>query len=195
MHRTEELPARATCTLIPAGERPVATAPGDLLFLHCPGPIRATIHAGQWLRPALRPWSELTHVACITSTAGDLIEAKFPKVRRGHVSEYHASQYLHVATHLSAEDQAEAVAFLESRVGEPYGVLIDAGIALRMLTPGHGGLFFGRSGTGICSGLGAEMLERGPYVFSGLPAAMCPAELARALHVLPLTPKLKGASR
>lgn len=182
-----------TARLIPAGQDLASPAPGDLLFLHCPGPIHATIHLGQWLRPALRPWARLTHVACITSTAGDLIEAKYPRVRSGHASEYAAQDTVHVSTHLNEIDQLEAVAFLRSRVGDRYGVLIDAGIALRMLTPGHSGLFFGEDRTGICSGLAGEMLCRGPYRFPIVPSVMCPAELARALNV-PADSKRKAPS-
>ena len=185
-----------TATLIPAGQTAQNLTPGDLIFLHRPGPIRAVIHAGQWIRPSLRPWAALTHVACVRGTLnqpawgwaspGTLVEAVFPRVRRAHIDEYRPQQYVHVATHLSAEDQAEAAAYLDHVVGEPYGLLTCAGIAVRMLTPGRGGLVLSREGTGICSGIAACMLERGPYVWDGDATAMCPAELAKALGVKPL---------
>lgn len=179
------LPVTPTATLIPAGQDAMAISPGDLIFLHRPGPVRDIIRAGQWVRSGLRPWAALTHVACVRDANGMLIEAVYPRVRRRHITEYHPQEYVHASTGLSQPDQGEAVAYLDSCVGERYGVLTCAGIAVRMFTPGHGGLVLMGSRTGICSGLAAEMLERGSYRFDHVAASMCPAELARAVGVQP----------
>ena len=157
-------------------------AVGDLLFFHRHGPIRALIHLGQWLRPSLRPWAHLTHVACVAAP-GVLIEAEWPRVHATPLDAYQSSEYVVARTGMDAHDQPQAAAYLNACVGERYGWLTFLGTALRMLTPGAGGLFFGGNRTAICSGMAACMLERGSFIAAGNASTMCPAALARAVGV------------
>lgn len=169
-----------TATLVPAGQDATNVQAGDLLFLHMHGPIRLMIHVGQWLRPSLRAWSRLTHVAVITDPSGALIEARWPRVRRGQFTQYRQRDYVHVRTKLHIADQKQAVAYLETCLGDPYGIGTFVGTATRMLTPGKCCILLA-SRWPICSGLAATALERGWFVAKGAAASLSPAELAQAL--------------
>lgn len=175
---------RGTVERIPAGTDPVSVLAGDLMFVHRHGPVAWIIQIGQSIRPSLRPWRRLTHVAVILDPS-TVIEARAHGVVRRPLSEYAARDRIIVHTRLTSIDQAQAIAYVRAQLGERYGVLTFLGTGLRMLTPGRG-LWFGGDATQICSGLAATMLERGWFVFPGVVAAsMCPAELARSLHVDP----------
>lgn len=167
---------------VPAGQDATRAHVGDLVFVHRPGLITALIRVGQWLRPSLRPWARYTHVAVLVGASGMIIEAHAKGVQVADLTEYRDRDYILVRTGLQGYDVLQAEQFLFRQVGERYGFVIFAGTALRMLTPGRG-LWLGMNGTEICSGLAAQALERGWYVFSKLAASLCPAELARELGV------------
>lgn len=168
--------------MAPAGQEAAGLHIGDLLFVHRPSILGWLIRMGQWLRPSLRPWSGYSHVAIITDCGGGLIQALSEGVVRGHIEEYRPRDYVIVHTHLSPDDQHEALNFVEAQLNDSYGWTIFISTALRVLI-GRWGLWIGRDKTQICSGLAAQCLERGPYVFDVEAATMCPAELAQALRV------------
>ncbi|MGH2870434.1 MAG: hypothetical protein ACRDNK_23055 [Solirubrobacteraceae bacterium] len=168
--------------LVAAGA-PAEVVPGDLVFVRRRGPIAWMIQLGQSIRPSLRPWRRLTHVAVVVAD-GAIIEARARGVVRSPLSEYADRDRIIVHTGLTGDDLAQALAYLHAQLGERYGLVTFVGTGLRMLTPGRG-LWFGGDATQICSGLAATALERGWFVFEQVAASLCPAELARALAVNP----------
>lgn len=173
-----------TVSLIPAGAEPATLTPGDLLFVDRPGFIPGMIKLGQRIRPDLRPWADFAHVVCVYDDRGLAVEALTGGVCWAHTDKYLHVPYVHVATGLDEHDQVQAQDYLRRHVGDRYGFEVDAGIAMRYLTPGRG-LWFGLCGTEVCSGLAAQMLTRGDWDFQVNPASMGPAELARAVSVPP----------
>ena len=94
------------------------------------------------------------------------------------------SQYRDVEYHLvnidaiaNDRDREQAVAFTESTVGEPFGVLDGIGLILSLVT----GLRLNVSYNShlVCSALVARALERTSAIFDDEPAHMLPADLAR----------------
>lgn len=156
--------------------------PGDFVLVERRGLVSAVIRLGQRLRKAQRPWARFSHAAMIVSERGDLVEALTRGVVRSRIEDYAAIPHTLVAAGLDEHDQAQAVAFAESCVGQSYGWLVILGIALRFLTPGRG-LWFGEDGTSICSGLVAQALCRGWANFPANPASMSPAELGAFYRV------------
>jgi hypothetical protein len=77
--------------------------------------------------------------------------------------------------------RANATSFARSCVGERYGWLTIAAIAVKVLTRGR--LDFGIQGTTICSGLAARCAERLGYNWNPFdPAELTPAYLAKVLR-------------
>jgi uncharacterized protein YycO len=116
--------------------------------------------------------------AAFCETPDTLIEALTHGVRRTPLQAYQPIEYAIVHTHLQGDDQAQAVSFAQSCVGQRYGFSTDLGIALRFLTPGRG-LWFGMDGTEICSGLVAQAMVRGWANFLHNPASLSPSELGQ----------------
>lgn len=172
--------SHSNATVVRAGLNAPDPQPGDLIFLHLHGPVRLMIRLGQDLRPELRPYAHLTHVAVVIDTDGTLIEARWPKVRQIPLDTYQAKDYLYVPTHMDPRDAAQAVAYLKSCLGQPYGVATFVGTGTRMLTPGKGFIQLAGGRAPICSGLAATAMERGTFIANGLAAGMCPAEVALA---------------
>lgn len=167
---------------VPAGQDAQRPSIGDFILVNRQGVVPGLIRLGQWLRPSQRPWARFSHVACIATPDGELIEALTRGVVRSPLSDYRDVSYVLVRAGLDEHDQAQALAFLQSCIGQRYGFLTDIGIALRFLTPGRG-LWFGADGTQICSGMAAQMLVRGTANFKSNPASMAPAELGAYYRV------------
>jgi hypothetical protein len=107
-----------------------------------------------------------------------LIEALTRGTVRTPLSAYREVEYWIVRTGLEGVDVDQAVAFARSCLGDEYGFLTDLGIGLRFLTPGRG-LWFGMSGTEVCSGLVAQAEVRGPVIYPWDPASCSPGDLLR----------------
>lgn len=157
---------------VPAGTDAADAQPGDFILCHRAGFVSRVIRLGERLR--LRQ-ADVSHAA-FCENAGTLIEALTRGVKRTPLAAYRHIEYWIVRAGLDPQDQAQAVAFARSCVGEQYGWLTDLGIALRFLTPGHG-LWFGSDGTEICSGLVAQAEVRGWVNYPVQPAAISPQEL------------------
>lgn len=160
--------------LVPVGHDAVDPAPGDFIVCHRPGLVSAIIRWGERIRPGGDP--RYSHAALI-ETPTTIIEALTRGTVRSELSEYRQIEYALVRTRLAPEDQAQAVAFAQSCLGDTYGWLTILGIALRYLTPGRG-LWFGQNGTEICSGEVAQAQCRGWANFTTNPASLTPSELA-----------------
>lgn len=153
--------------------------PGDFLLCHRSGFVSSAIRLGERLK--FKGGAEWSHAA-FCETEDTLIEALTKGVVRNPLSEYHEIEYAVVHTALYGDDQAQAIAFARSCVGHKYGFVTDLGIGIRFLTPGRG-LWFGMSGTEICSGLVAQAMTRGWMIFDENPASLSPSELALAYGV------------
>lgn len=156
-----------------------APRPGDFLLVHRPGIVSGLIRWGERLR--LRSGARWSHAAFVEDT-DTVIEALTRGVVRTPISTYADVPHVLVFARLAPVDAEQAVRFAQSCVGREYGWLTVLSIALRFLTPGRG-LWFGTSGTSICSGLVAEALCRGWAIFDVEPCAMTPADLADAYGV------------
>jgi cell wall-associated NlpC family hydrolase len=155
----------------------VTLEPGDIIFCHRKGIVPWIIRTGQKLRnPKGSYWS---HVA-IVAREDYVIEALTRGVKRTHISEYSGIEFSVKKTSLQGMDTIQALNFAGQCVGQKYGWFTILGIALRFLTPGRG-LWFGMNGSEICSGLVAQALVRGWYIFDYEPASMTPAELWEVL--------------
>lgn len=180
------------------GEAMLDPEPGDFILTHGGEPFSELIRIGQQLRfrGRDRPFTYWNHAALIVSSDGAIIEALGTGVQRGSLADYDPTQYTVVRITASREDRAEAVAFAEHCVGEPYGFTTIVSIALSLLT---GAKFsFGFNGQLICSGLVARALERTTAIFDDEPSHIMPAQLAKlfgATPPAPDTPKGRPAMR
>lgn len=172
--------------------------PGDFILTHGAELFSELIRIGQELRfrGSDRPYTYWNHAALIVSTDGAIIEALGTGVERRSIADYDPTQYTVVHIVASREDRAEAVAFAEHCVGQPYGFATIVSIALSLLT---GAKFsFGFNGQLICSGLVARALERTTAIFDDEPSHIMPAQLAKlfgATPPAPGTPKGRPAKR
>lgn len=140
--------------------------PGDLLLVHSDAPFNRLIKFGEWLhRKNASCWT--THIGCIVSEAGDTIEAEAKGVIRSNVSAHAQSKV--IDTGFTDEQRARAVAFAESCVGDEYGFLTLASIALHLLLPFP--LSFKSSKSLICSELGARFAEHAGWICPELDTA------------------------
>lgn len=163
------------------GQDPTDANPGDILLCHRFGFASACIRGYE--RFHFKGGDRWSHVACFRS-ADCLTEALTRGVVETQPQAYRFIECVHVRTNLSVADGVQARKFLDACVGMRYGWVTIGGLPLRALTPTRGPVLLA-GGTKICSGLAAEMLTRGGYVFSVEPAAIMPAELAIDLGVPP----------
>jgi hypothetical protein len=157
---------------IPAGQDTTG-APGDILLCNRKGFASWCIRTGETIKLGRK--ARFSHAAIFVKPDG-LVESLTRGVAETSLSVYRGVEYVHIATGLDAHDQAQAVNFALSCVGQKYGWLDDVGIGLRFLTPGRG-LWFGMNGTQICSGLCAQAQCRGDKIFTLEPSSISPEEL------------------
>jgi uncharacterized protein YycO len=165
--------------ICPPGIAATDPQPGDFILLHRKGPVSRMIQWSERIR--FKDWSTWSHAAFIENST-TLIEALTEGVCRGPISKYKNTMYILVHTEMQGDDQLQAVRFAQHQVGLKYGFLTDLGIFMRFLTPGRG-LWFGTTGTEICSGLVAQAMTRGWEIFEVTPGSISPAELAQHYNV------------
>lgn len=172
----------AKYAIVPPGRGPSETPyPGDFILCHRKGFAAACIRGGERLRAKSgRRWSH----AALCDGQGYVIEALTHGVKRTSLDAYRDIEYVHVSGDgLEAADRRQAVHYATHLLGERYGWLEILGIALRFLTPGRWGLYFGSSRTTICSGLVANAQTRGWKIYPVEPSTITPAELAEFHNV------------
>ena len=154
--------------------------PGDFLLTHANAWTSRLIRFGERIRyrGPNRKFAYWSHAVAVVSDTGEIVEALGSGVQTGNISKYAGTDYTYVRIQATPEDRAEMASFAleQARVHTKYGYLTIVSIALGLLTSGR--LTFGLSGTEICSGLVARMLERGTYIWVDPPSVM-PADLAR----------------
>lgn len=164
--------------LVPVGTDAQYVRPGDFILCHRKGFASWAIRTGEALKGG--QGSVVSHAAFVEGgRMGQdtmLIEALTKGVVRTPLTDYRQIEYWIVRTGLEGDDQAQAVNFARSCVGQEYGFATDAGIALRFMTPGHG-LWFGMDGTQICSGLVAQAQVRGWVIYPFEPSSCAPSQL------------------
>lgn len=149
---------------------------GDFILVHGTGFFDKLIQFGQGLRFPKQDayWN---HVALITSSDGDLIEAIASGVKQTHISKYPQNEYKLVKIDASVDDRFEVVKFAHSCLSEGYDWwnIVSLGICLLF------GLkfAFGFSGEDVCSGLVARALERTTAIFPRDTRNLTPADLAQ----------------
>lgn len=180
------------------GDTMLDPEPGDFILTHGGELFSELIRIGQQLRfhGPDRQFTYWNHAALIVSSDGAIVEALGTGVQRRSLADYDPTQYTVVRITASKEDRAEAAAFAEHCVGEPYGFTTIVSIGLSLLT---GAKFsFGFNGQLICSGLVARALERTTAIFDDEPSHIMPAQLAKlfgAIPPAPGTPKGRPAMR
>lgn len=157
---------------------------GDFILCHRKGFAAWCIRQGERLH--FKPGSRWSHAAFCEDDMF-VIEALTHGVRRTPLAAYRNVEYTLVKTHMDPKDAEQAIAYARHLLYEKYGWLEILGVALRFLTPGRWGLYFGSSRTTICSGLVANALTRGDAIFDVEPSTMTPAELA-SYHNVPVRP-------
>jgi hypothetical protein len=172
---------------VPAGENAAGVMPGDFILCHRRGFVAWMIRLGERLRLHR---ADVSHAA-FCEDADTLIEALTHGTTRTPLNAYRDIEYWIVRALLVGDDAEQAVVFARTCLGATYGFVTDLGIALRFLTPGRG-LWFGMTGTEICSGLVAQTQVRGWAIFPVEPAAISPQELfdfyaPRALERSPMS--------
>ena len=167
-----------------AGQEEPNPEPGDFLLTHAHAWTSALIRFGESIRyrGPNRKFAYWSHAVAVVSDTGEIVEALGSGVQTGNISKYAGTDYAYVRIQATPEDRAEMANFAleQARVHTKYGYLTLVSIALGLLTSGR--LTFGLSGTEICSGLVARMLERGTYIWVDPPSVM-PADLARHFDV------------
>lgn len=130
-----------------------------------------------------RKWCWPNHVCCVTSESGDLVEALGHGVMKTHADKYRPVEYRVVHTGLDAESAQHAVAYWNAAVGEHYGFVSCASIALGEYLDWP--IEFGERASAICSGLAAEGLVAGGVLFprGWDPPVMMPAHLCKHWEV------------
>ncbi len=169
---------RLSATWYPPGQAEPEPQPGDFLLTHAYAWTSRLIRFGESLRyrGSNRTFAYWSHAVAVVSADGEIVEALGSGVTGGNISKYTGTDYVYVRIQGSDPDRAEMAAFAREQIGWQYGFLTIASIVLSLLTTGR--LRFGLSGTEICSGLVARMLERGTYIWVD-PSSIMPADLAR----------------
>ena len=165
------------------GEEATDFQPGDFILTHKMKLIPRFIRFAQRMRGRERKYSHWSHTAMITGADGSLVEAETKGVIKGNLSQYREVEYHLVKIDAIADDhdRKQAVAFTESMLGQPFGVLDGIGLILSLVT----GLRLNVSYNShlVCSALVARALERTDAIFDDEPAHMLPADLARYFNV------------
>ncbi len=182
--RVDQIKPHLSATTYAAGAEEPDPQPGDFLLTHAYAWTSRLIRFGERLRyrGKNRQFTYWSHAVAVVSPDGGIVEALGRGVTAGHISKYAGTDYVYVRIQSSPEDRTEMAAFGNAQVGQQYGFVTIASIALSLLTTGR--LRFQLAGTEICSGLVARMLERGTYVWD-VPASIMPADLARFFNVHP----------
>jgi hypothetical protein len=173
---------RVSVTSYPPGLAEPNPQPGDFLVTHGTAWTSRLIRFGEAIRyrGSNRQFAHWSHAVAVVSESGAIVEALGRGVTAGEISKYAGSEYAYVRIQATPDDRTEMAAFASSQVGSEYGYLTIVSIAFVLLTSGR--LRFGLSGTEICSGLVARMLERGTYSWVD-PSSVMPADLARFFEV------------
>jgi hypothetical protein len=175
MKRTPQL-RQCPNQVVAAGEdAPPKLKVGDFILCHRKGFI-------SWLiRTFTR--SHWSHAALVISEEGLLQEALTRGVVRTPIEAYRDIEYTLVRTFCLAVDQIEIRSFADYTLGERYGKLTIACVAMAILTHWH--MTIGFQGQAICSGLVARALERAGWWFGVLAEDVSPARLAQVAGVEP----------
>lgn len=155
---------------------------GDILLINRHTGMSKAIRVGQALRfrKERKTYAYWTHVAVVTKP-GEIVEALVKGVAANPLEKYIDHDYVYVSIDAGNHDRAQMRAFAEACIGNPYGLLMDFSIGVALLTGAN--FLIGNPGTMICSGLAAQMLCRGDYIFKRDPNTIMPADLAEYFDI------------
>lgn len=133
---------------------------GDIGFASQPGFINWAIRFAQRRKYGKNsPAARWNHVFMVTDDVGGIIQANAAGVQRGRLSQYATTDYeVKRPPYESPRCAQIAVAAMTEQLGDHYGFLTIASVALSLLTGTK--LRFGISGQEICSGACADALTR-----------------------------------
>lgn len=170
------------CHQCPAGVGidPLFIMPGDFILTTKDSFFHRLIAIGQSFRFP-KQYAKYTHCALVVDKQGSLIEADSEGILHRSLGDYLSKDYVYIHIKASPEDRAEAVAFANSCIQNPYGWFTALSIGLSMLT----GLkfSFGFQGQEVCSGLIARSLERTQFIPPTDASHIPPALLAQMYQV------------
>lgn len=151
---------------------------GDIILTRAQTDQGKAIRIGQGLKYGFdNPAIEVNHAAL---SMGDyrLVEALNGGVVRTSLEGYTDNYYAVVHTGTLWYDQIQIKKFANNVVAAKtgYGKVHIASITLSLIVPTK--LFFGISGTEICSGFVAEAMTRAGWIWDGPPAFTYPADIA-----------------
>jgi uncharacterized protein YycO len=156
--------------------------PGDFILTHGTAAVNRGIRFGQKLRfrGERREYAFWNHAALVVY-GGNVIEALTHGVTMNKLSKYSDVEYTVVHIEASAEDRVQVCNFAQSCLGDRYGFLTIASLAVWTLFGGN--IELSLDGTEICSGLVAQAVVRAGYIFKRDPSHMTPADLAEHFGV------------
>jgi uncharacterized protein YycO len=167
---------------------------GDFILTHGNTFYSYMIRFGQALRfwGKDRKYTWWNHAAMIVSPQGDLVEALGTGVMQTNLSKYKQTDYhvIHLGILADDHDRLQVVNYAKWCLGEKYGYLTIASIAVSLIMGGKFKFFY--DGQQICSGLVARALERTNVIFDRSPSHIMPADLAKYFNV---NPPPKGSSK
>jgi hypothetical protein len=161
------------------GEAATDFQPGDFILTHRRHAVSRLIRVAQKIRGRERRYSYWSHAALVVGADGSLVEAETKGVIRRNLSYYRDVEYhlVHLGDSADRRDREQVVAFAESLVGQPFGLLDLFSVGLSLLTGAKVNVSY--ESHLMCSALVARALERTSAIFGDEPAHMLPADLAR----------------
>jgi uncharacterized protein YycO len=170
------------------GEHAELAMPGDFVLTHRRHrimPVLISLAQRRHWRGPRRPYAHWSHAALVVGEDGALVEAEANGVIRSSIAKYRPQEY-HLVRMDAMLDGAQRAAARDAglrSVGEAFGYLVMAGLALWLLTGIR--VRFRRRHHQICSGLVAGALEAAGQRLDRDPSFILPADLAELYRVVP----------
>ncbi|HEY8762298.1 MAG TPA: hypothetical protein VIP52_15455 [Candidatus Dormibacteraeota bacterium] len=161
------------------GEQATKFKPGDFILTHRNHAVSRMIRLAQRVRGRERKYSYWSHAGVIVDQDGSLVEAESKGVLRSPLSKYAPEEYhlVDLGDTAGDRDRKQVVAFAESLVGQPFGLLDLFSVGLSLFTGAKVNVSY--ESHLMCSALVARALERTDAIFPDEPSHMLPADLAR----------------
>lgn len=164
---------------------PIQTSPGDIVLVHRKGLYSFIIARGQSMRfKGPKHYKYWTHIAVVTGSNGQIVEAVWPRVRASNLEEYRKLgvdyEIADIGPWATQHDRVQVANFAEHAIGTKYGLWEAAGLSFWCINlPLH----TSAGNQLICSALGAEAACRSSIIFQEEPLWMTPAHHAEFFNI------------